>query len=258
MCYFCGSIEKDGLHRLMKQLLKRLLTLLHITVTRNQKYDAYSKRIIRRSLKPYSNCIDIGCHKGEILDLMIKWAPHGRKIGFEPIPELYHLLASKYSTDPNVTIRPIALYDQTGTTTFQHVLSAPAYSGIKIRKYDGKHVNIEQITVDTALLDDVIPDDLPVDFIKVDVEGAEFRVLKGAINTLRRCKPVIIFEFGLGAADFYNSKPNELHQFITRDCKMKISTLRSFLDHTPALSESQFIELFEQGSEYYFVGHPAT
>lgn len=240
----------------MKQIVKRLLTLLHISVTRNQKYDAFTQKIIQRSLKPQSNCIDIGCHIGEILDLMIKGAPLGKKIGFEPIPVLFSFLTGKYSNDPNVAIYPTALYDQAGTTTFQHVLNAPAYSGIKKRKYDGKHVEIDQITVETNLLDHFIPDDLHIDLIKIDVEGAEFKVMKGAVATLKRCKPVIIFEFGLGAADFYNSKPGELHSFLTRECGMKISTLKGYLDHAPALSESRFCSMFDKGSEYYFVAHP--
>ena len=256
MCYFCGCIEKTGSRPLMKQLLKRLFTLLHISVTRNQRYDAYTLKIIQRSLKPDSNCIDIGCHKGEILDLMIKGARHGRKIGFEPIPELYQFLTEKYSADPHVKIYPTALYDQTGSTTFQHVLNAPAYSGIKKRKYDGKHVDIDQITVQTGLLDHFIPDDLQIDLMKIDVEGAEFRVMKGGVATLKRCKPVIIFEFGLGAADFYNSKPKEMFAFLTRECGMKISTLKGFLDHAQTLTEPQFTSMFENGREYYFVGHP--
>ncbi|MFZ4522598.1 MAG: FkbM family methyltransferase [Bacteroidales bacterium] len=240
----------------MKQLLKHLLSLLHISVTRNQKYDAYTKQIIRRSLRNDSNCIDIGCHKGEILDLMIKWAPDGKKFAFEPIPELFQFLTAKYAADSKVTIHPTALYDKTGTTTFQHVLSAPAYSGIKKRKYEGKHVDINQITVDIDLLDHFIPADITIDLMKIDVEGAELNVMKGGLSTLRRCKPVIIFEFGLGAADFYNSKPNELHQLITQECGMKISTLKGYLDNNQVLAESQFCKMFESGSEYYFVAHP--
>jgi len=240
----------------MKNLLKRILGVLHISVTRNQRYDAYTLKIIQRTLKPDSNCIDIGCHKGEILDLMIKGAPMGRKFGFEPIPMLYHFLSSKYQGDPTVTISAVALYDKSGTTTFQHVLNAPAYSGIKKRKYDGKHVEIEQISVATDLLDHIIPPDVFINLMKIDVEGAEFQVMKGGAATLKRCRPVIIFEFGMGAADFYNSKPNELFAFLTRECGMKISTLKAFLEHSPELSEAQFSHMFEQGSEYYFVGHP--
>jgi len=249
-------LKNEVSNLLMKKLLKRLLSLLHISVTRNQKYDAYTQKIIRQSLKPDSNCIDIGCHKGEILDLMIKDAPLGKKLGFEPIPELYQYLAVRYKDNPTVTIHPTALYDKAGSTTFQHVLNAPAYSGIKKRKYDGKHVDIDQITVETGLLDHIIPADLQIDLMKIDVEGAEFRVMKGGAATLKRCKPIIIFEYGLGAADFYDSNPIQLYSFLISECKMKISTLNGYLDHAPALTESQFCKMFEQGSEYYFVAHP--
>lgn len=240
----------------MKQLLKRLFSLLNISVTRNQRYDAYTKIIMARSLKPESNCIDIGCHKGEILDLMIKGSAKGLKIGFEPIPELYRFLTEKYSGDPLVKIYPTALYDKAGTTTFQHVLNAPAYSGIKKRRYDGKDVAIDQITVETNLLDHLIPSDLRVDLIKIDVEGAEFRVMKGAEQTLRRCTPVVIFEFGLGAADFYQANPSELYVFLTKNCGLNISTLKAFIDHAAALNEMQFCGMFQNGSEYYFVAYP--
>jgi len=240
----------------MKKLVKQICSTLHISLTRNQRYDAYTRRIIRRSLSPDSNCIDIGCHKGEILDLMIKGAPQGRQLGFEPIPILYRYLTGKYAGNSRVTISPLALYDKTGTTTFQHVVSAPAYSGIKKRSYDGKSVEIDQITVQTDELDRCIPADLHIDLIKIDVEGAEFRVMKGGMQTIRRSKPVIIFEFGLGAADFYNSGPEELFAFLTIDCGLRISTLRGFLDHAPELSEAGFCKMFTKGTEYYFVAHP--
>jgi len=240
----------------MKQILKQLLSLLHVSVTRNQKYDAYTKKIIARSLKTHSNCIDIGCHKGEILDLMIKSAPLGQKFGFEPIPCLFRFLSEKYQADPSVTINATALYDQTGKTSFQYVKNAPAYSGIKKRKYDGKNVQIEQISVNTGLLDEIIPAGFCPDLIKIDVEGAEYQVMKGSVATLSRCKPVVIFEFGLGAADFYHSTPDQLYRFISLDCGMKISTLKGFLDGRPSLTLEIFRDFFENGREYYFVAHP--
>lgn len=255
MSYFCRGINLS-MPGLMKKLIKRIFSILHISVTRNQRYDAYTRRIIRRTLKPGSNCIDIGCHKGEILDLMIKGAPQGRQIGFEPIPELYRYLVKKYSGNTRVTIYPVALYDKTGTTTFQHVLSDPAYSGIKKRSYEGKSVEIDQITVQTDELDRCIPPDLRIDLMKIDVEGAEFRVMKGGVQTIRRCRPVIIFEFGLGAADFYNSAPGELFGFLTGECGLKISTLKGFLENVPELPSDLFCEMFRKGSEYYFVAHP--
>ena len=80
--------------------------------------------------------------------------------------------------------------------------------------------------------------------MKIDVEGAEFRVMKGGVNTLKRCKPLIIFEFGMGAAEFYESSPDQLYTFLTAECSMKISTLKGYLGDQPALTQ------------YYFVSHP--
>jgi len=239
----------------MKQILKKLLVLLHVSVTRNQKYDAYTRKILSRSLKPNSNCIDIGCHKGEILDLMIKSAPLGRKFGFEPLPGLFRFLTEKYQSDPTVKIDATALYDKAGKTHFQFVKNAPAYSGIKRRKYDAKKVQIEQISVNTGLLDEILPPGFCPDLIKIDVEGAEYQVMKGSVETLKRCKPVVVFEFGLGAADFYQSTPDQLHHFITVECGMKISTLKGFLEGRPSLTREIFRDFFEQGREYYFVAH---
>ncbi len=240
----------------MKQFLKRCLSLCHISVTRNQKYDAYTRKIIEKSLKSGSNCIDIGCHKGEILDLMIKGAPQGVKYGFEPIPELYSFLKEKYQGNPSVVIHDTALYDTVGTTSFQHVVNAPAYSGIKRRRYDGKSVEINQITVKTGLLDQFITPDIQIDLIKIDVEGAEYKVMLGAVETIRRCKPVIIFEFGLGAADFYNSQPENVYRFLVSECGLRVSTLKGFIDKAVSLQEKEFTAMYMAGSEYYFVAHP--
>jgi FkbM family methyltransferase len=239
----------------MKQILKQILAFLNIAVTRNQKYDAYTRKIIRTTLKPGSCCIDIGCHTGEILDLMIAGAPGGRMFGFEPIPELYSFLKNKYKDRPGVEIFPVALYDSKGTTSFQHVLDAPAYSGIRKRKYASDKVDIREITVQTGLLDDILPADAAIDLMKIDVEGAEFNVLKGSVNTICRCKPVIIFEFGLGAAEFYGSQPGDLYRFMNHECRMKLSTLSGYLSNASSLSESSFKSLYENGTEYYFVAH---
>ena len=51
------------------------------------------------------------------------------------------------------------------------------------------------LIVELKKLDDVIPTDVTIDFIKIDVEGAELGVLKGAKNVLLKNKPIIIFEF---------------------------------------------------------------
>ena len=76
----------------MKDLIKSILNLLHLDITKNLKYDRLTKLVIKRALNLNSNAIDIGCHKGEILVEILKNAPNGQHFAFEPIPLFYQNL----------------------------------------------------------------------------------------------------------------------------------------------------------------------
>jgi len=238
----------------IRELVKSVIIRLELPLTQNLKYDIYTKRIMRRVLNKSSNCIDIGCHKGEILDEILQYAPSGKHYAFEPLPHLYKFLQDKYH-GKNITLFPVALFNTKGVTSFKYVVNAPAYSGIKERKYDFPNPEISELIVNTNLLDNLIPEDEQIDFIKVDVEGAEFPVLQGGIKTICRCKPVIIFEFGLGAADHYGVKPETVYDFITSDCGLVISTLKGFLKENEKLSKENFSRLYLDRLEYYFVAY---
>ncbi|HHB78565.1 MAG TPA: hypothetical protein ENK85_04970 [Saprospiraceae bacterium] len=51
-----------------------------IPLSKNHRYDIQTKAIIKK-LHADSNCIDVGCFKGEILDLMLQAAPKGQHFG---------------------------------------------------------------------------------------------------------------------------------------------------------------------------------
>ncbi len=159
--------------------IKSILNFFRIYITRNQQYDAAAQRIYNRVIKSDSNCIDIGCHKGEILDQFLKFAPRGSHFAFEPIPAMFQKLQEKYSHHPNVHLFDCALSDHTGSATFQYVSNAPAYSGLRQRRYDISAPQIIPIDVKLNRLDDVIPENVSVGLIKIDVEGAEYEVLMG-------------------------------------------------------------------------------
>jgi FkbM family methyltransferase len=237
-----------------RQFVKFFLVHLRLPITKNLAYDNYTRKIMREVLHPGSNCIDIGCHRGEIMDDIRKLAPLGRHFAFEPLPHLFEFLIEKYRSD-NVELYSLALFDKKGTTTFNYVVNAPAYSGIRKRHYDFPDAEISELTVETDLLDNIIPEDVKIDFIKIDVEGAEFPVLKGAVKTINRCRPVIIFEFGMGAADYYGSKPEQVFEFLISVCGMNISTLKGYLEKEEPLKRKEFVDLYSNQKEYYFVAY---
>jgi len=236
----------------IKNIIRLTLNLFHIDLTKNLEYDRLTKLIMKKVLNKQSCCIDVGCHKGEILNIMLKTAPEGTHFGFEPIPYLYSNLTKHF--DGKATILPYALADKNGQSSFQFVKNAPAYSGIKKRKYAVESPNIEEIEVTLKKLDDVIPSTQKIDFIKIDVEGAEFGVLKGGINLIKKNRPYIIFEFGLGASEYYGTKPEDLYN-IFNDAGLKISTLKSFIKKGNNLSISLFDKLYQENKEYYFIAH---
>lgn len=238
----------------LKNLARLTLNFFHLDLTKNLEYDRLTKKIMKKVINNGSNCIDVGCHKGEILDSILQLSHSGKHYGFEPIPVLFNQLCEKYKG--KATILPYALAESQGKSTFQFVKNAPAYSGIKKRKYDIETPDIEEIQVELKPLDEVIPAGLKIDFIKIDVEGAELGVIKGARQLLKQHKPIVIYENGLGASDFYGTKPSDIYNFFTDEIGLKISTLKAFDSKDKPLNAEEYEQYFNSNKEYYFIAHP--
>ena len=233
----------------LKNSLKTIIKKIPIRFTSNQKYDAQTKRIMNIVLERHSTFVDVGCHKGEVLSKALKIANVGKHFAFEPIPSEFSKVNSKFG---NIcSVKNLAIGNNTGKTTFNYVTSNPAYSGIKKRAYpkDEKVVEIE-VPIDT--LDNQLLNEERVDLIKIDVEGGEFDVLKGGVQLLRKFQPVIIFEYGLGAADFYNSSPVEFFEFLEKH-NYCIYTLHNFIENLVFLTKEEFTSLYTSNQEYYFL-----
>jgi len=127
---------------MIKELIRKILIGLRIDLTKNIYYDRLTLKILDKVVKPDSNCIDIGCHKGEIMEEILKRSPGGTHLAFEPIPILFQQLKEKFQNN-NVQVFDIALSKSTGETTFNYVVNAPAYSGIKQRQYNVKKPKID-------------------------------------------------------------------------------------------------------------------
>lgn len=239
----------------MKKAIKKIIKKIPIAFTKNQQYDKQTNQIIKKVCKDKTNCIDVGAHKGEVLDIILKYAPGGIHYAFEPIPDMYGNLKLKYRDRHNCNISDIALSDKQGTSTFNYVTSNPSYSGLVKRKYDRVDEQDTTIEVKTDKLDNVLPAGYKPELIKIDVEGGEYQVMLGAENTIRKNKPVIIFEHGLGASEFYGTTPDKLYRFLN-SCGLKISVMKNWLSGKPSLTSEQFVQLYKTNTEYYFIAHP--
>ena len=220
----------------------------------NTLYDAQTAAILEKVLARDSSCIDVGCHQGLILDMILRLAPAGRHHAFEPLPHLFAGLKAKYAGMPNVSLHEVALSDAPGEATFQHVVSNPGYSGLLRRHYDRPDEQVVEIKVRLARLDDVLPADLPVRLVKIDVEGAELQVLQGALRMLARCKPFVVFEHGRGAADCYGTRPEQVFDLFA-GCGMRLSLMGDWLQGGASLGREAFVDQFDAARNYYFLAH---
>jgi FkbM family methyltransferase len=156
--------------------------------------------------------IDIGAHKGRhALAIKRRLAP-SHLLMFEPLPEQRAMLEGLFLHDPRAKVYGCALGNTCGTAEFVVKTGAPEESGLRQRSFynDGKCDDLKRITVPVSPLDAIaIP--FKIDFIKIDVEGGEIDILKGAKRLLQRDSPIIAVEYGPGSYDAYGHGPGDLY-----------------------------------------------
>lgn len=137
--------------------------------------------------------LDVGAHLGVYSFFM---RPHARAtIAFEPIPRLAALLRRQFRRWPEVEIHQVALSDRSGRSTLRMPAGRPGRATIDAGNLlrDGLGVvEVELIEVALARLDDL--DLPPIGFVKIDVEGHELDVLRGADALLARDLPALLIE----------------------------------------------------------------
>lgn len=218
----------------------------------NYRHDQQTIAVMKAILKPNSSCIDVGAHSGEVLRSMIKIAPKGRHIAFEPIPYLADFLRSHY---PQVSVHQCAVSDHVGIADFVLVENALQYSGLRKRLYDRPDPVFQNLSVHLVRLDDVIPNELPVAFIKLDIEGGEFHALCGAAALIRRCHPVIVFEAEQRSTGQYGVSPEDIFCFVEA-LAYRLSTMDRWLRGLKPYERFEFSDNWHNGPENYFIAYP--
>lgn len=150
-------------------------------------------RLVRSLCDPHRISLDIGADGGEFSIAML--AASQSVIAFEPRPAQARALTTMFTAVGSaIRIEAVALSDQPGVTTMRVLDSDPGRSTIDVSNdlTDADGSPIRTIDVQVKRLDDEHLEN--VGFIKIDVEGHELAVLRGAADTLQRNRPTVLIE----------------------------------------------------------------
>lgn len=150
-------------------------------------YEYSKQRAFQKVVRKGSVVYDIGANVGFYTLLASQFVGRsGRVFAFEPVPRNCRLLRAHLEINcvDNVSVLEMAVSSMNGKAVFDlganHSMGHLAACGT---------LNVPTITIDTFVFDQAMPGP---EVIKIDVEGAELEVLKGASQTLCRHRPLIL------------------------------------------------------------------
>lgn len=151
-----------------------------------ENYELEFQGFCRRFLPSNANCIDIGANIGVKSLYLSRHARKGRVIAVEAAPNVFECLEANVAANEadNVECVRTAIGDRVGTVRFSE---SSAYG----------HISSDGIEVPMITLQELVRRfELPrVDFIKIDVEGFEFPILKSALDLINYYRSLVLFEF---------------------------------------------------------------
>jgi FkbM family methyltransferase len=165
------------------------------------KFGEESRTTTLANVKQFRHAIDIGAHVGISV---LHWHKHFANVtAFEPMVDHYQCLKLNTDNLPGVQVHNCAISNQEATLkgAYRSGKNSGSFQLLddKFLAYKGKQKARKIYDIPSRRLDSFEFE--AVDLIKIDVEGWEFEVLKGAVNTIRKHQPTLMVEF-TGGSDY--------------------------------------------------------
>jgi FkbM family methyltransferase len=165
-------------------------------------FGVYEKETVdwfRSNLRPGMVVLDIGANVGQYTLIAARdVGPHGRIHAFEPNPISYRRLASNIEINSfaNVSTHALAVSDCAGEVT----LYVPDHdnmgeASLQMSQTGQRNITVRSVTIDEWARNADLGATPHIDLIKIDVQGLESAVLRGARQIMLRFRPIIICEF---------------------------------------------------------------
>ena len=154
---------------------------------------------------------DIGANAGYMALSVAQRHPGARVVAFEPLPVLANALvaAAQLNDFRSLSVVQAVLTDTDGEMEF-YLPTHSIHASLKSREATATRLTVKAFALDSLVESGEIP---PPDVIKIDVEGAEFDMLRGAQAMLRKHLPALVFECDENSKRF-GSSPSEVVNFL--------------------------------------------
>lgn len=150
---------------------------------------------LHRYLKPDMVFVDVGANLGEYSLFAAKRLSRGKVLAFEPLSSILSVLNRniKLNGFKNIDVFPFGLSSHDETMTIYEF--EDVHEGLATF-YPGDRQSRMAIAVELKKMDDVVSSQKlnRIDFIKIDIEGAELKALQGCQSVIRLYQPVFMIE----------------------------------------------------------------
>lgn len=154
------------------------------------RFEKETVRAFKDVIRPGMTALDIGGHIGYYTRFFSKLVgSQGHVYTFEPVKDNFLLLSKNTKNLKNVVLNNKAVGDKNGTVSFYQTFSNTGSHSLLEVGVKAQKIEVDCVTLDSFVEENNIKD---VNVIKIDVEGAEPLVLKGAENLISRSKELYI------------------------------------------------------------------
>ena len=193
-------MNKDKINQLFRKFGFELHGLGYLEKLRNSSVDKNEWEKMKELVGTNARIIfDVGASDGATAANYFRHFPQSSIHSFEPFPGAWVAFEDLHRTNPNIVLNKYALSSRIGMKTFNVNRQIDTSSFLESKKIgtasDKTCETVSQIDVSTNTLDKYCLENQisNIDILKIDVQGFEVEVLKGAINLLERGAIKVIF-----------------------------------------------------------------
>ena len=170
-------------------------------------------QFLREHLSDATNIIDIGANYG-VYSVCFAKQCRGKVYAFEPVATTFDFLKQSVAQNnlDNLIVEQCAVSNQNGTG----YIATGSHAELNRLSNDEQGEQVELVS-----LDEYLPENETIDFIKIDAEGHEIDVLKGMQKLIEKQHPSMMFEIvsddsglDLAVMDFYRTHGYKIYQLL--------------------------------------------